>query len=373
VPLLTEALGRAGYRLGILGKVRHLKPVDRYRWDLSRRRERLGEGHDPAAYAREARAFFDAARGAGQPFFLMANTIDPHRPFHASTQEASKHGPEAAALVRPSRVYAPGEVRLPGFLPDLPDVRREVAQYCSSVRRCDDVVGAVLHELDASGLAPETLVVFLSDNGMAFPFSKGNCYLNSTRVPWIVRWPGRVPPGSVEAQAFVSGIDLAPTLLDALALPPLAGADGRSFLPLLEGREQAGRDVVFTVFHEDRLRNRFPMRCVQERRFGYIYNAWADGQTRFRSEGHKGLTLRALERAAGSDPELAKRLELLLHRKPEELYDFAADPDARRDLADDPAHADTRALLRERLLAWMRQTGDPLEARYRAFLAEAAA
>jgi len=89
---------------------------------------------------------------------------------------------------------------VPGFLPDIPDVRKEIAQYYCSVRRCDDTVGAVMRALRESGNAKNTLVMFLSDNGMALPFSKTNCYLHSTRTPWIASWPTpatiRLSPGS---------------------------------------------------------------------------------------------------------------------------------------------------------------------------------
>src|SRR5262249_41848063 len=150
----------------------------------------LGMGRDPVAYGRAAATFFAAAPG---PWFLMANAHDPHRPFAGAEDETRVFTAEQRATYPPpSRSYSPGEAEGPGFLPDLPPVRREVAQYQSSARRCDDVVGAVLDALAGSGAAGDTLVVFLSDNGMAFPFAKANCYLQSTATPMVVRWPGRV-------------------------------------------------------------------------------------------------------------------------------------------------------------------------------------
>src|SRR5438093_1199901 len=67
----------------------------------------------------------------------------------------------------PSRVYKPDEITVPGFLPDLPDVRKEVAQYYSSAHRCDQTVGEILRALKETGLDDSTLVMFLSDNGMS--------------------------------------------------------------------------------------------------------------------------------------------------------------------------------------------------------------
>ncbi|MEZ6105846.1 MAG: sulfatase-like hydrolase/transferase [Pirellulaceae bacterium] len=138
------------------------------------------------------------------------------------------------------RGVTPEEVSVPEFLPDLPAVRKEIAQYYSSVFRADVTVGEVLRALEESGHREDTIVMLLSDHGMAFPFVKTNCYLQSTRTPWMVRWPGRIEPNSHDQRHMISGIDLAPTLLDLLDLPPLPAADGRSFKPLLQGDEQEG-------------------------------------------------------------------------------------------------------------------------------------
>ena len=189
----------------------------------------LGRGRDPAIYGRCAKQFMQRAAEANRPFFLMANSHDPHRPFSGSDQERARF--RNAVVTKPSRTYSPTEVAVPGFLPDLPDVRREIAEYYSSVRRCDDTVGALLTALAESGQQDRTLVMFLSDHGMPLPFAKTNCYLPSTRTPCIVRWPGKLRPGRVEGEHFDSGLDLMPALLAAAELPLPKGMDGRSFLP----------------------------------------------------------------------------------------------------------------------------------------------
>lgn len=365
VPTLQESLRAAGWLNGILGKVEHLKPDAKFPWDFKREFGELGCGRDPQKYAEAARAFFEAAEAADKPFFLMANSHDPHRPFDGSRSEAQslakdwgKFGVTRDTLPRPSRVYTPEEVSVPGFLPDLPDVRAELAQYYSSCRRSDDTVGAVLGALAASGQAENTLVMFLSDNGMAFPFAKANCYLHGTRTPWIVRWPGRVAPDTVNAEDFISGIDFMPTVLDALDLPAPDGMDGASSLPLLRGEGMAGRDRVFTQFHATSAGEQFPMRCVQDGRYGYIFNVWVDGVRRYRSASMGStMTFRAME--ASTLPEVVARTRFCKERCPEELYDFATDPDALKNLADDPAHACELDRMRGELLAWMEKTGDP--------------
>jgi N-sulfoglucosamine sulfohydrolase len=373
VPTLTEQTRQAGYLNGIMAKVPHLAPQFKFCWDVVVPAEELGVGRDPQLYHDRAKAFFEQADAVGKPFFLMANSQDPHRPFAGSAQEGGRVAGRPNAR-RPRqqptkfppapRTYKPEEVTVAGFLPDLPDVRQEMAEYFTSVHRADAIVGAVLKALDETGHADDTLVVFLSDHGMALPFAKTNCYRHSTRTPLVVRLPGVTKPGSVEATHMVSGIDLMPTVLDVLGLPPVQGVDGRSFAPLLRGEPQDGRDHVYTVFHQTSGQNRYEMRSLVTPRFGLVYNAWADGQTVFRNESQAGLTMKAMRAAALKDPEIAARVELFVHRVPQELYDYQADPDALRNLVDDPRHRATADMLRQKMADVMRHIEDPLRERF---------
>ncbi len=359
VPTLQEQLHKAGYIQGILGKVKHLAPPEKFKWDMVEDYQDLGCGRNPQLYYKFAKDFFRQAAGRGQPFFLMANSHDPHRPFHGSAQEQKKFAKVLKDIPAPSRIYEGEEIEVPGFLPDLTNVRKEIAQYYSSVRRCDDTVGAVLRALSESGQAGNTLVMFLSDNGMALPFAKTNCYLHSTRTPWIAAWPGRIKPGTVDKQHFISGIDFMPTALNAAGVAALSGMDGSSFLPVLLGKRQPERDKVFTQFHQTSGRNRYPIRCVQNRRFGYIFNPWSDGQRVFKNESQSGLTFNAMKIAAQKDDSVAARVKLFQYRVVEEFYDFKNDPDGLHNLIDDPRYKEEIDKLRRELLDWMKKTGDP--------------
>lgn len=368
VPLLTDRLRSAGYATGILGKVTHLQPVERFEWDHTVDMHELGMGRDPQRYAEEAARFISDA--GDRPWFLMVNAHDPHRPFHgAEDVDRFFDEQQQRGVPRPSRVFSSAESDpFPGYLPDLPEVRREFAQYLSSSRRCDDVVGAVLDELDGAGAADTTLVVFLSDNGMAFPFSKANCYLQSTHTPLIARWPGRIRPGSEEREAFVSMLDLFATFCEVAGVEP-GRTDGQSIVPLLSGTSAPLRDHVVTVFHETAAKRRYEMRCVQDGDFGYIWNAWADGVEQYRAENMLGLAWPAMLEAARDDPAIARRVQFYLDREEEELYDLRADPHSLTNLARDRRYADELARRREDLGTWMAETGDPLRERFDALVA----
>ena len=373
VPTLLETLKRSGYHTGILAKVPHVVPTRGQHWDVVVPARNLGTGRNPDLYYKHTKDFLEQAATEGKPFFLMANSQDPHRPFAGSQQERNKIRktrknkktknktvPQKELTLAPiPRRYHPDQIPVPGFLPDLPAIRKELSQYYASVHRADRIVGAVLKALDDANLSKSTLVMFLSDHGMPLPFAKTNCWRHSTRTPWIIRWPGVVRPGQHDQRHMVAGIDLAPTILDAVGLPQLPQSDGRSFRAVLNRQSQADRDHVITHINRTAGKRAYPMRSVIERRYGYIFNAWSNGTTVFRNESQAGLTMKAMKTAAASNPKIAARVQLFLKRVPEELYDYQSDPDAKHNLATDPQHSQTLARLRARLLDHMQSTDDP--------------
>lgn len=370
VPSLMEILKPAGYHLGILGKVVHLRPAEKFPWHFQKDAPDLGSGRDPALYYKHSKDFFDTAKRDAKPFFLMANSADPHRPFHGSEQETQRRpNPRRAQADNdeapstkypaPQRIYKPDEVSTPAFLPDLPDVRHEVAQYYSSVHRADQTFGQVLKALADSGLEENTIVIFFSDNGISMPFAKSNCYFTSTRTPLLIKWPGTAKP-AIDRDHFINTIDLMPTLLELLQLPVPPGTDGRSILPLLRGQALPDRDHVFTCYNETSGRRAYPTRCLQTKQYAYLYNAWSDGKTTYRAEPMNGLAFKAMQSAANTDKSVAARVQHLFHRTPEELYDIQSDPACLNNLASDPNHRTQLLQSRAKMLDWMKQTSDPL-------------
>ena len=167
-------------------------------------------------------------------------------------------------------------------------------------------------------------------------------------------------PGRYDKKHFISGIDYTPTVLDVLGLLPLEGMDGRSFLPILKGGSQEGRESVVTHINTIASKRSYAMRSVQTAKYGYIYNAWADGKTRFKNESQKGLTMNAMIAAAETDEALAARLKDFLYRTKEEFYDYENDPDALRNIIDDPTYADEIAQFRRLMLKDMKASNDNL-------------
>jgi N-sulfoglucosamine sulfohydrolase len=378
VPTLVEALARGGYYTGLMAKTGHVVPSRVAAWKEVVLARELKNGRSAELYLARTRAFLANARASGQPFFLMLNVQDPHRPYAGSQQEdtfkardgAQDNAQYGGGFPDVERAYTPSEITVPPSLPDLPEVRRELAQYYTSVKRADDSTGAALRALDESGLRDRTLVIWLSDNGAALPFAKANAWLNSTRTPLIVRWPNVVKPATLDERHLLGGVDVAPTILEAAGVPALARTDGRSFLPLLRGQRQSGRDYVFTQIDEVNSGTAYPMRAVTGARYGYIFNAWADGKTEMRIESMMGLTFPAMRQAAAADPGIAARVRHFLNRTKEELYDYTADPYALRNLVDDEKHQPVVNEYRQLLLRHLKASADPQLDTFARFITE---
>ena len=256
-PTVSAQLGKAGYLTAGLNKLWHTLPTEAFAWDLQGDQMDLGiSGHGmgrvPEALALGVTKAIRTAKEQDKPFFIVVNSDDPHRPFHGSAGEQGTFHEKMQLIPAPSRVYSPDEVIVPRSLPDLPALRQDLAKYASSVRRLDDTVGACLQALRASGRARDTVVIFLSDNGIPLPFGKFETYLESTLTPLLVRWPGHIQAGRVDDRHLISMVDITPTVLELAGAPQIPDVDGRSLVPLMLGDQDVPwRDYVVTLRYEE--------------------------------------------------------------------------------------------------------------------------
>ena len=380
-PLPALLKQTSGYRTGVLGKETHYKPADRYDWDVVHPMADVGVGRHPGLYHQAADEFVKKAKSDGVPFFLSANTHDPHRPFAGAAGERkslkrrfdkeTKHRTDNPTFHLPPEIdqFKPEDVTVPGFLPDLPDIREEISWYLNSAYRCDLFVGRMLQVLDDHDLADNTLVVFLSDNGIHFPFAKSNCYMTSVRTPLILRWPDKINPDSV-SDSIVSTVDLMPTILDAAGRPDSHRMDGHALTGLYQDQELELRDAAFVSINA-KGKSRFEMRSLIGKRYSYVYNHFSDGKNQFNDGNYPGeRSLKAMERAARTDPEIKARLDFMYCRTREEVYDLEKDPHALHNLIDSPAVQSDLAHLRSQMSAVLTQNDDPFAGAYKGFLSQ---
>ena len=355
-PHLVDLMKSAGYFVAIRGKVSHSTPYQPYAWDadLTVLDGKQQDMKNAASYYRSTRRGIELAAAEDKPFCINVNISDPHKPFYAM----AKAGEVVKDKNEPSRVFSSEEVPIPGFLFDHPSVRLELAHYYSSVRRADDCFGAVMKALEESGKQSSTVVIFLSDHGMPLPFAKTALWHHSTRTPWIVRWPGVTEPGTIDKSHMISAVDLLPTLLEIAEIEPPDGFDGRSFASTLRGENQSDREMVFKVYNENSGSIRNPMRGVQSKRFGYLFNPWVNGKRTFKTATTGTITYRTMQRLSSTNADIANRLRHFQFGALEEFYDYENDPDARRNLVEDPRFADELNRHRAALRQFMEATGD---------------
>jgi arylsulfatase A-like enzyme len=301
-----------------------------------------------------AKSKFDhVAEGGGQwlaalrdrprekPFCLWLAFSDPHRPYQKNTI-GQPHGPQDAVV--------------PPYLPDVPDTRADLAQYYDEISRMDGVIGQVLEELNRQQAEQNTLVLFMSDNGRPFPRCKTTLYDSGIRTPFIVRFPARVKPGTT-CQSLVSSVDLAPTLLDLAGLKPPASFQGRSFAPLLRDPAAETRQHVFAEHNWHDFDDH--SRAVRSQRFKYIINHYTDIPLTPPADAVRSPTFVAMRRLRDAGRLPPEQMTSFVAPRPrEELYDLQSDPHELKNLAEDPAHAETLSQLRQALSEWEQATGD---------------
>jgi len=332
---LAEVLDEVGYRTAIEGKW-HVAPFLPAGWYGYA--ERLS-GILPKDFwirsADRAIEFIEANRS--NAFYLELNYMDTHR------DDRGEFAFVEGFPVDPEGIAVPDYYALPNW----PEIREEVAKYYSNAAKMDVMIGRVLARLEELGLSETTLVCFVSDNGPPFPGSKMTLYDRGIGTPLVMRWPGKIPAGTVSDE-LVSTVDLMPTLLEAAGCPAPPEVQGKSLLPLARG--DAGAPVHEAIFAEMTHHVHYlPMRAIRTTRWKYIRNYSDDAV--------------GLDQCAHM--EWARRLCELPHqgwtrpRVPEELYDLESDPNEQENLVADPAFAEVLGRMRGRLDAHMAETGDP--------------
>ncbi len=303
------------------------------------------------------------------------NRPDPRQPFFSvfnlTTTHESQIRIDAAAFANvtaglaPAERHDPSRASLPPYYPDTAVVRTDWARYHDLITVMDAQAAEILQQLEADGLADNTVVFFWGDHGRGLPRAKRWVYDSGIHVPLIVRWPGTIAPGSV-VDDLVSLMDLGPTVLSLAGVPVPPHMQGRAFL----GASKAPpRDYVFA--HRDRMDEAYDtIRAVRDRRYKYIRNLFPGRpyaqHIAYMEEMPTMQEWRRLykDHMNALGPEYGRALtpaQLLFFRpeKPaEELYDLDTDPHEIRNLAGEPAHAAVLARLRGAFEAWQAETGD---------------
>ncbi len=278
------------------------------------------------------------ARNPNQPFYLQAGCIEPHR-LAPKTPNADQDF--LGTTLQPDAARG---IAIPPFLRNTPGTRVELAELQGAIRHMDAQMGRVLASVRDLHLHSNTLVVFITDHGIAMPRAKASLYEPGLLTSFMVRYPGRDGfHGGIRRKEMVSNVDCLPTLLDLAGIDTPPGLHGKS----LAARNYSPRDVIFGEM---------------------TYHDYYDPRRSVRTETHK-LIVNFSSAPAFMDPSQSWRPRsdtvvppnhAMAYHPPYELYDLARDPVEHHDLAGDPSQAATLANLRQRLARHLKETNDPI-------------
>lgn len=362
-PVFPDLLEKAGYHVGFTRKG----------WAPGNETGG-GRTRNPAGPRFEDFNSFMSARPKAAPFCFWFGSTDPHRKYDVDSGVKSGMRPES--------------VKLPPWLPDSDVVRRDLCDYYLEIQRFDREVGEILSKIEQIGEAENTLVVVTADNGCPFPRAKATLYEAGTHVPLAIHWPGKAEGGR-KVDDLVSLSDMAPTFLEAAGLRPPGEMTARSLLPLIQSGKDISRNYVLTGMERhvpSRGPNRggYPMRAIRTHDFLYIRNfhpeRWPAGDPNgFEKPGAQPFTYAQMEDRtqhafadidAGPtkawmvqhrhEPDVRRLYQLAVGKRPEhELFHLRTDPFAMKNVASESAYARDLQSLQQRLMAELKQTGDP--------------
>jgi uncharacterized sulfatase len=291
-------------------------------------------------------------RGSNTPFFSVINLTVSHES-QARADEATLQ--KYRAQLKPGQVHDPAKAVLPPYYADTPAVRQNWANYYDTVSLMDQQAGQILKQLEEDGLASNTIVFYWGDHGRGLTRGKRWVYDSGIRVPLIIRWPGKLRPGSVENR-MVSLMDLGPTVLSLAGVKPPDYMHGRAFLGI---HEAAPRKYIFAA--RDRMDETYDtIRAVRDSRYKYIRNYHPERPYAQYIEYMDQMPILKEMRRLHKEGSLnaAQALWFAPSKPVEELYDCEKDPHEINNLAGRPEAKAKLEELRAAHLQWLKDQPD---------------
>jgi len=297
-----------------------------------------------------------------RPFFLYYCSHNPHRDGRLLEKHPCKPdrfgNPDQPFHGDTETIYSDSEVEVPYFLPDSPESRAEIAQYYQSISRLDRGIGRLIGILKENGKYDNTLIIYISDNGAAFPASKTTLYDPGMNLPCIVKSPIHKNKGKT-CDALVTWADITPTILDfAASKENPSRFFGKSFKNVIDQESPSGwRDEIYAshTFHE--ITNYYPMRVVRTKKFKFIWNIASPLTYPSASDIWASSTFQA-EIKKKSEMFGKRKIHDYLHRPRFELYDLENDPYEIKNLSEKKEFRTVVEDFCEKLKKFQKNTGD---------------
>ncbi|MEQ6119852.1 sulfatase [Reichenbachiella sp. MALMAid0571] len=302
------------------------------------------------------------SRQEGQPFFAQITLPITHRGNHwyaDSPDEITypeQYAPGAPYYFRSEFTHqvSPDSVVLPPYVPDHPVVRDDWARYLTQIEKMDVQVGDILQRLEDEGIAENTVVIFISDNGADHYRGEYWLYDRGIQVPMIVRWPNKLKTGS-KSNDLISSVDISATVLDIAGIDVPEHLDGVPFI----GQNAKKREYAYAS--RDRIDDQVDrIRCIRSNDFKYIRNYMPEKgyqETGWILEHNPALkAIKSLYEKDSLSP--AQALHMADVKPEEELYDLKNDRYELNNLAASPNYKKTLEKMRLLLNNWIEETGD---------------
>ncbi len=274
-----------------------------------------------------------AERAEGQPFFAQLTFVKTHRKWHRDSENP----------------IGIDDVELPPYYPQSDLAKRDWANGLESAQIVDREIGKVLQRLENEGLADNTIVFIIGDNGRCMPRGKQFLYDGGIQVPILVRWPAKIKPSQVNDN-LVTTIDISKTILDVAGITPPHPLQGRNLLD----KSTSNRKYIFAA--RDKMDDTHDaMRAIRSKEFKLIHNLMPERAycqyNRYKENSYPVLAeLNVLNMKGELLPEQAA---FMASTKPEfELFDMKNDPFEINNLADDSDYSEIKAELLKELNNW---------------------
>ena len=318
---LDKAMKQLGYHTALMGLQHEMPNEADLEFDYVGTRK---VGHAGERVARETAKYIEDVIQQPKPFYIRAGFSEAHRAFLPAVDD-------------------PASVMVPPFMADTRGAREDLAQFYASIRAIDKAVGLIMDQLAESNVLDDTLVVFTTDHGIAFPRAKGTLYDSGTGTAMLWRYPRTIQPGQVH-DTMVSHVDVMPTILEAVGSHAASTVQGRSYWSLLTGKAYRPRGVVFTMKNTSAGDLK---RAVRTETYKYILNLDPGPKLLLPGDIESGLTRRDMGNA---------------HVEPRprvELYDLTNDPHEKTNLAGRSEVRVVEAELDRQLKLHRQQAADP--------------
>jgi uncharacterized sulfatase len=355
VKSFAHHFGELGYEVGLIGK-KHYGPADSFPINYLG-----GVQHDTGIEKKDIDlSQIETFVSGEKPFFLIVAQNQPHTPWNRGNSDQ----------------YKAEDLIVPDYMVDSPITRKNLSVYFSEITYMDSLLGKTLDLINEADKTENTISIFTSEQGYAFPFGKWTCYDLGLKTAFIAKWPGKIKPNT-RNKATTQYVDVIPTLLDALGEDPNKinvgirdsigniGFDGKSFFNAMIGKTQSHRDYTYGVHTTRGIINgseSYPIRSVRSNKYKYIqnlsHNDFFYNVVSAKEKGRPGYLIYESWLESAKNEEELNWISHYKKRPFEELYDLENDPYEKNNLANLSQYSEIKKALKAKLKSWMKQQGD---------------